>query len=462
MEESMIQVLGCKKEPLLMNYLGLPLSCNKLGLADWAPTIARVDKYLSGWELSLLSYSERITLINAVLNAVPIYSMCAYILPASIIHAIDKKRRAFLWTGEDKCSGAKCLVAWEQVCKPKQEGGLGIRCLRTQNKALILKKLCDLTNDTSPWASWIWQEYENDTINNRKSLGHHWRQIQSLVHNLQLLTKVSVGNGKRTSFREDKWIGDQPLSEKFPALFSHVTQTTTTLHTMHTEGLQANLLHRLTRQAVVEQQSAQHILGELQLQGTDDVRITEERKITSSKYFYNKLLTHQENCKNFAFTWQNKAPLKGQFFTWLATKDRLPTKYNLHYKNIVPTPNCDLCNHQQETATHILLTCPFAVAFWRAIQINPGITSTTNLYRIRPYAPLPAQHYQVFFILCFWLLWNHRHEIVFTNEQPSLHRILRAAISNCTLWIQRLNQSDIAALEPAWRGIFNSAITRLG
>jgi hypothetical protein len=34
-----------------------------------------------------------------------------------------------------------CLVAWETACKPKDQAGLGIIDIKTQNNALLLKFL---------------------------------------------------------------------------------------------------------------------------------------------------------------------------------------------------------------------------------------------------------------------------------------------------------------------------------
>lgn len=68
-------------------------------------------------------------------------------------------------------------------------------------------------------------------------------------------------------------------------------------------------------------------------------------------------------CLNWKFIWNNKAPLKVQFFAWLLAKDRLPMKKNLYKKNIVSTPACDLCNSAKETASYLCLHCPFAAAF---------------------------------------------------------------------------------------------------
>lgn len=69
------------------------------------------------------------------------YITQAVALPPGVIAAIDSRRRAFLWSGTDRTSGAKCLVSWEVAQKPKKEGGLGVRDLATQNACLLLKIL---------------------------------------------------------------------------------------------------------------------------------------------------------------------------------------------------------------------------------------------------------------------------------------------------------------------------------
>jgi hypothetical protein len=128
--------LGCRVEGFLQTYLGLPLSCEKLTLANFAVMIAKVDKYLSGWCALLLSSAGRIVLLNAVLDALPTFAMGALELPPALLRAIEALRRAFLWNAADWPSGAKCLVAWDAVCHPKHEGGLGIKSLAAKNECL--------------------------------------------------------------------------------------------------------------------------------------------------------------------------------------------------------------------------------------------------------------------------------------------------------------------------------------
>jgi hypothetical protein len=44
------------------------------------------------------------------------------------------------------------LVAWKKVCRPKNQGGLGVLDLSIQNKALLLKNLHKFYNKHDvPW-----------------------------------------------------------------------------------------------------------------------------------------------------------------------------------------------------------------------------------------------------------------------------------------------------------------------
>jgi hypothetical protein len=53
----------------------------------------------------------RVVLADAVLGNLLIYAIDVVELPKGAIEALDAKRHAFVWTGEDKASGARCLVA---------------------------------------------------------------------------------------------------------------------------------------------------------------------------------------------------------------------------------------------------------------------------------------------------------------------------------------------------------------
>ena len=96
----LMKVLQCKQATFPQVYLGLPLSNVKLNLQAFAPLIAKVDRQLSGWKALLLNHAGRLVLINSVLDGMPAHLMSALLLPTGTIEALDKRRRAFLWSGQ--------------------------------------------------------------------------------------------------------------------------------------------------------------------------------------------------------------------------------------------------------------------------------------------------------------------------------------------------------------------------
>ena len=116
-----ISELGCKQDGFPQSYLGLPLSCDKLRLPAFDPYISKADRYLAGWQTSLLSPMGRTVLINSVLGGQLSYVMCAVPLPPGVITKIDKRCRSFLCTGTDCASGSSSLIAWDNVRGPREQ-----------------------------------------------------------------------------------------------------------------------------------------------------------------------------------------------------------------------------------------------------------------------------------------------------------------------------------------------------
>ena len=126
-----------------------------LNLSAFSPPIAKTDKYLSGWQASLPNAMGRTVLVNSVLDSALIYIMSAMLPPPGVVEKLDKRRRAFLWSGEETASGAQCLIAWDRVQLPKDQGGLGVKNLQILNQCLLLKLLHRLHHPSdSSWANW--------------------------------------------------------------------------------------------------------------------------------------------------------------------------------------------------------------------------------------------------------------------------------------------------------------------
>ena len=98
----------------------------------------RVDNRLSGWKSKGLSPARRATLIQPTISSIPYYAMQTARLPQSLCDDIDRKSQRFLWGGNAK-NRTIHNVAWEQLMKPKEAGGLGFQSMRQVNSAFLAK-----------------------------------------------------------------------------------------------------------------------------------------------------------------------------------------------------------------------------------------------------------------------------------------------------------------------------------
>ena len=76
----------------------------------------------------------------------PVYFMPLLTIPASIAHRLEKIMRDFLWNTREN-DNAVYQVNWDEICRPRQKGGLGIRPLRVMNDALKTKWLWRCTKE---------------------------------------------------------------------------------------------------------------------------------------------------------------------------------------------------------------------------------------------------------------------------------------------------------------------------
>lgn len=104
----------------------------------------------------MLNQAGRLQITNAVLSAMPTYYMCSLELPKGVIKQIDKYRKQCLWRESNINGRAPPKAAWEMVCIPKEEDGLGIINIETQNKSLLMKNLDKFFNRRDiPWVNMV-------------------------------------------------------------------------------------------------------------------------------------------------------------------------------------------------------------------------------------------------------------------------------------------------------------------
>ncbi|MCI07485.1 LINE-1 reverse transcriptase like, partial [Trifolium medium] len=144
--------LSCRSDTIPFKFLGIPVGANPRRKETWKPVVDAMFKKLSSWSSRQLSYGGRITLINSVLASLPLYFFSFYKAPHCILKQLVRIQRNFLWGGgvEDK---KLCWVKWDQICLPKEQGGLGVKNLELFNLALLSKwKWRFLADGDAVWA----------------------------------------------------------------------------------------------------------------------------------------------------------------------------------------------------------------------------------------------------------------------------------------------------------------------
>ena len=98
------------------------------------------------------------------------------------------------------------MVNWPDVCKPKDQGGLGILNSKLFNIALMLKwiwRLFSLESQSCLWVRLLKAKYLGaDNIFEASSEGgsQFWRSLHKIKHLFKLGAKFSLGSGNIVRF----------------------------------------------------------------------------------------------------------------------------------------------------------------------------------------------------------------------------------------------------------------------
>ncbi|XP_058732785.1 uncharacterized protein LOC131604357 [Vicia villosa] len=158
-KEQILSTTGFNLGQLPFRYLGVPLSSKKLSIAYYLPLMDRILKRIHHWSSKLLSFAGRVQLVKAISFAITSYWLQCFPIPKCVIKRINVACRTFIWTGGNMPS-RKSPIAWKEVCKPREKGGLNIIDLEDWNKVTMLKLLWDLRKKTdSLWVLWMHTYY---------------------------------------------------------------------------------------------------------------------------------------------------------------------------------------------------------------------------------------------------------------------------------------------------------------
>ena len=114
------------------------------------------------------------------------------------------------------------------MCRPKDQGGLGIIDLEIQNICFLSKWLFKLINEDGIWLQLIKISTQalRPLRKSRKKPGdsHFWSGLMNVKNDFLGCVTFKIQNGKQVRFQEDKWMGNTSFSEQYLNLFNLIFQ----------------------------------------------------------------------------------------------------------------------------------------------------------------------------------------------------------------------------------------------
>ena len=141
-KEVLANMLNCRLGEWPMKYLGLPIAEHRVGSRAFMGLVDKMRKRLDPWKGRNLSLGGRLVLTNSCLSSLPMYTMGFYLLPKSVQLEMDQIRSNFFWQGA-KEEFRYHMAKMDTICRPKNQGGLGMINTSTMNECLLVK--------------WIWR-----------------------------------------------------------------------------------------------------------------------------------------------------------------------------------------------------------------------------------------------------------------------------------------------------------------
>ena len=375
-------------------YLGLEVGGNPRTVKFWEPVLTKLKARLNGWRGRFLSLAGRISLVKTIISSVPLYYLSIFKAPESIYKNITSIQRRFLW-GWGKEKRPIQWVSWEDVCKSKEDGGLGIRDIRKFNLALLARWRWRLvSNEEGRWKDLLATKYGMVTEGLRtpvKTQSWWWRDLQKVCKEgggegwFQQHIAWKLEGGDKVKFWEDVWIGNNSLQSLYPRLFTLSLNQGLKVNEVG-EWVDAewqwNLRWRRDRfewESLLETKLL-HYISQVRLSREQRDVLTWGGKEAGSytvSLAYEFLAKRASNPHQEVFKplWKIKAFPNIIITAWRVLLGRVPTRTCLRRRGVMlNTVLCVFCQTKEESCQHIFIECPFAQRVWTLCFKWIGIT----------------------------------------------------------------------------------------
>ncbi|CAM8953600.1 unnamed protein product [Rhodiola kirilowii] len=454
--------LGCPRGEFLMKYLGMQVGANPGRLNTWSPILEKFKLKLATWRCANLSMAGRVVLIKSALCNLPLYYASMYKMPVAVANELEKIQRRFLW-GSSDLKRKIHYVRWSKITKPKKFGGLGIQIMVDMNLVLLAKWWWrSISGKGGLWRRMVLEKYAikrylhpREEMDASNKLSSSWKDILKIVRGnsevalaLKEGLKLKLGDGCKTSFWHDTWLGDEALKIRYPKLYQLLS-----LNSLATVGemdfweggfwsWQLRFRRPLYQWEETSRRELESGLSHIQLKSHVDDRMVgtySSDGLFSSNSLMKAALAIRSNKKkweNLPFQlWSGLAPPKVEMFIWRVFLDGLPSKVALQRRRILRREEdlvCVLCNSEQETADHLLLHCRWSwnlwalcLSWWGSCSwvMPKSSRSLLESWTVEGVSRSHKRLWKTFGYAIMWTIWEERNLRCFQNKIRSAGEI---------------------------------------
>ncbi|WOL00852.1 hypothetical protein Cni_G09565 [Canna indica] len=210
------KILEFKEGTYPMKYLGALIGAKKPDTSSQETILHKAINKSDGWASKSISQAGRMTLLNYVMNFLPIHIVSSSWVNSKTINRFQSLAKNYLWNSKANKKSLH-LMGWDKIMLKKGIGGLGIKDLGILKLSIHAKKILPFLNkDKSLWARILNKRYEDYHpwfYRNVNKFSWHFKCLYEAILVLRDGLRMRVGNGAKINLWRDPWLSSTPIGK---------------------------------------------------------------------------------------------------------------------------------------------------------------------------------------------------------------------------------------------------------
>ncbi|XP_048613351.1 uncharacterized protein LOC125587199 [Brassica napus] len=426
------------------SYLGIPEDISGSKVRLFAFLKERLQNRVNGWTGRWLTRGRKEVLIKSILLALPTYVMSTLLLPLETCENLASAIAQFWWSSNPPKRGIH-WVKWEQLCKSREEGGIGFRMIHEFNLAILGKQQWRLVQfPDSLLARVLRGRYfcfsSALRLNDVNNPSYGWRSIMAAKPLITLGIRKKVHSGNEIRMWEDPLIPTIPARPARPiAPVLHPMMPVSSLMIGNPKRWNTEMIENYVHREDIPLIQSLAISQDYQRDGYCWSYTKNGMYTVKSGYWVATNLLKEQSLetkepsitKLQAYAWKIKSPPKMRHLIWQVVSGQLAVTSNLTNRHMRCDNYYPRCGADDESVNHAIFECPPAIQTWAhaSTPMPPTIFPSGKLDR-DPYPWI------------IWFIWKSRNNKLFKGIDRDPLEIVRHAESECQAWFDANQRTD--------------------